>query len=393
MKALHLSWMALLFSFSLYSATSHAAIVTFSDVTEGSKTYSADIDADGADDVIFSTTHESGFEAGYASSPTLIKGSGLKAASTSQTDLEVRFKHGLKEYLGFDFAVTTHDDQLGGYVYFWVYDAEGWPIGNSHKLMAQPTGNPARHEATVWVDLDRTAVSATFNFVTMGGGNWYVIDNFEGTFGPEESLITDPSVAVFPEIIDFGEVPMATLSSPLEVAICNLGDAELEVSSVGIEGTDSSQFAIQNDKCSDRPFKPAETLTLDVIFEPCSLGHKQAALWVSSEAPATPNSIPVRGVGCPRIDSINPNPTLPNQTVVILGEGFERLQWVKIGGRKFDKDCGKIVSWDTDWIILKLPKYKQWRKGSTREKTAIVGVKEGDEVLKSNEYLLSVHKP
>ena len=394
MKVLPLSFMALLFSFTLHAETSSAATVTFGDLTAGSKTYSADVDGDGMDDVIFSTTHQSGFEAGYASSPTLIEGSGLKAASTSQDDLEVRFNHGLKEYLQFDFAVTTYDDKVGGYVYFWVYDAEGWPIGNSHKVMAQPTGDFARHEATVSVDVDRTAASATFNFVTMGGGNWYVIDNFEGTFGSGESPLTDASMAVFPEIIDFGGIPMATSSTPLEVAISNLGDAEVQVSSIGIQGSDASQFAIQNDKCSDRLYKPAETFTLDVVFDPRSLGHKQAALSVSSEAPVTPlYSIPVTGVGCPRIDSINPNPALANQTVVVFGEGFERLQWVKIGARKFDKDCGKIPSWDGGWIILKLPNYKQWRKGSTREKTAIVGVKEGDEILKSNEYLLSVQKP
>jgi len=80
---------------------SHGEMVTFDDLLFGSTNYSTDVNGDGTVDIIFETTHEEGLEPGFAPSPSLIQGPGLKAASTFNLDLQVLFPHGVMEYLRF----------------------------------------------------------------------------------------------------------------------------------------------------------------------------------------------------------------------------------------------------------------------------------------------------
>lgn len=373
---------------------SHGEMVTFDDLLFGSTNYSTDVNGDGTVDIIFETTHEEGLEPGFAPSPSLIQGPGLKAASTFNLDLQVLFPHGVMEYLRFDFALTTYQDEPGGHVYFWIYDADGWPIGSSHQVFAHETGDPARHEATARVELPKSAASAKFNFVTMGGGSWFVVDNFEGSFSTPTEPPAEGTISVSPNVLDFGEAPIGIPSEPLRVTVSNTGNADLDVTGISTKGQHSSQFTLNEDTCSDRKLLPSESGQVDVVFEPTSIGTKVATLSIpSNDADVPVLDVSLSGTGVPAITSILPASVQAGGSILISGRGFGNLRYVKIGPRKFKKASQRILLRADDSIVLLVPEYSNWPDGVSKERMVAVAVKTADGVVKSNRFPLEIRKP
>ncbi|RLC20463.1 MAG: hypothetical protein DRH93_13640, partial [Deltaproteobacteria bacterium] len=70
--------------------------------------------------------------------------------------------------------------------------------------------------------------------------------------------------------------------------ITNAGDADLEIGTLSITGTDALDFAINNDLCSGQTIGLPEECMVDVIFSPVSTGEKNANLEIPSNDPDTP---------------------------------------------------------------------------------------------------------
>jgi len=90
--------------------------------------------------------------------------------------------------------------------------------------------------------------------------------------------------------IDFGSVKINTESASQGVVVKNVGSADLSVSSVYIDGNDSSEFEIKADSCSNKTLPPNQTCNVSVVFKPSSAGSKQANLSIDSDDPNRPTA-------------------------------------------------------------------------------------------------------
>ena len=86
---------------------------------------------------------------------------------------------------------------------------------------------------------------------------------------------------VFPKSLSFGNVNLGNSSLPQSISISNVGELNLNISDIQIKGTGSSDFSIPNDNCSGQTTEPSQKCTVEVIFEPTSVGPKSAVLSIT----------------------------------------------------------------------------------------------------------------
>jgi hypothetical protein len=105
-------------------------------------------------------------------------------------------------------------------------------------------------------------------------------------------------ISVNPISFDLGNVLVGTSSAPQTWSILNDGNGILAIYPLQINGTNYSEFFIENDTCSGKILLPSEDCTVDLVFSPTSEGSKNANLSVRSNDPNTPEfAIPLSGVG------------------------------------------------------------------------------------------------
>jgi hypothetical protein len=107
-------------------------------------------------------------------------------------------------------------------------------------------------------------------------------------------LIQDISVS--PTSYDFGTVVVGDSSTPQIFTISNTGDADLDIGTISLTGTDVTEFTIQNDNGTGQTILPLGNCTIDVVFSPTAEGVKSANLSVPSNDPDTPVlNVPLSG--------------------------------------------------------------------------------------------------
>ena len=109
--------------------------------------------------------------------------------------------------------------------------------------------------------IDGTCDSGTDAFVTKLGG---------------------PDITATPASMDFGPVVVTSSSAPQTVTVSNIGTDNLTIGTIDIIGADASQFSKQNDNVSGQTISPGGSATLEVVFNPTSVGTKTAALSIPS---------------------------------------------------------------------------------------------------------------
>ena len=146
-----------------------------------------------------------------------------------------------------------------------------------------------------------------------------------------------PDIAVAPLSHDFGETPVGTSSTPKLIDISNTGNAALSVGDLALGGADSTQFAVENDGCSQHVLPIAGACTVTVVFAPISEGAKNASLSIPSNDPdENPVVVTLAGFATPQAGSdytvhlhsrvFVPPPGLPTLTRDhILGSGLSRV--------------------------------------------------------------------
>ena len=178
--------------------TSQATLLTFDDAIIGATSYSFDADGDLIDDVIFSTTDPFGFNTvGPGPNMTYVDEPGLEGSTIY--DLRVDFLIGAEEFLQFGFALDDFTETPNTWTSFEVYDAGGNLLASDFELglYTLPDGvNPSSFpEGMINVSFLGTASYALFDFNNdVSGGQRYIIDNFEGTFGSTEVGVPEPSI-------------------------------------------------------------------------------------------------------------------------------------------------------------------------------------------------------
>lgn len=181
----------------VFSVNVNAALITFDDAISGATSYSFDGDGDSIDDVIFTTTDPSGFNTvGPGANMSYIDEPGLEGSTLINPDLRVDFLVGAIDFLRFGFALDDFQETVNTHASFEVYNSADMLLASAFEygLYTLPDGTNRSNfpEGIIDVSFAGTAAYAIFDFNNdITGGQRYIIDNFEGTFGSSE--VPEPS--------------------------------------------------------------------------------------------------------------------------------------------------------------------------------------------------------
>lgn len=135
----------------------------------------------------------------------------------------------------------------------------------------------------------------------------------------------------------FTATELGSASGPQTVTVTNTGTAALTfgASAVSITGTDAADFALSNDQCSNLSVAASGTCTVDVTFTPSALGTRTASLVFVSNAPSSPDTVPLSANG-------DAAPVLPIPKVLPA----DVMQQV---GRSADASCDAGMDVSLNW--------------------------------------------
>ncbi|MBY6205680.1 choice-of-anchor D domain-containing protein [Halomonas denitrificans] len=116
-----------------------------------------------------------------------------------------------------------------------------------------------------------------------------------------------PALTIAPDPQDFGEQAVGTTSAPANVTLTNSGSGTLQVSNVAAV---SAPFAAAGGSCGSAPFTIAagNSCTLAYTFSPTAAGVFGNFVQVDSDAPSSPETFDLLGVGTEPNLAITPNP-------------------------------------------------------------------------------------
>jgi hypothetical protein len=113
-----------------------------------------------------------------------------------------------------------------------------------------------------------------------------------------EPLPSGPAVTLEPTSLDFGPQGVNGPNTPQIVALINSGTAPLTITSIAITGQNSGDFA-QTNNCpiSPNPLVVGNNCNIRVYFLPAGTGTRTAAVTITDNAPDSPQSVPLTGIG------------------------------------------------------------------------------------------------
>lgn len=99
--------------------------------------------------------------------------------------------------------------------------------------------------------------------------------------------------------LNFGEEPLGSLNIPPQFAAAkNGGEAPLQISSVGITGPNSGDFAlVQPVTCAGTTISPGDICSFEVSFTPSVVGNEVAFVQFQDNAPGNPQTLELVGAG------------------------------------------------------------------------------------------------
>jgi len=126
--------------------------------------------------------------------------------------------------------------------------------------------------------------------------------------------ISQPIVKLSPPSLNFGNQTVDITSNPQNVTLKNIGNVTLKIASIGVIGTNSGDFAQTNNCPSSIP--PSGTCKIKVTFRPSATGTRNAAASITDNAPGSPQSVPLTGVGVLPAVTFSPTSlTFPDQVI------------------------------------------------------------------------------
>jgi hypothetical protein len=114
-------------------------------------------------------------------------------------------------------------------------------------------------------------------------------DGFVTKFAPS------PNVGLSPGL-NFGNQNDGTTSAPLTITVTNTGNSTLTVSAVNITGANAADFKETN-TCTTGGVAPQSTCAINVTFTPSISGTENATVSITDNAPDSPESTTLTGVG------------------------------------------------------------------------------------------------
>ena len=149
----------------------------------------------------------------------------------------------------------------------------------------------------------------------------------------------EPFVAFSPTNLSFGNQTVGISSSPQMATLTNSGNLPLTITSIQITGANSSDFGQTKNCPSSMP--PYSSCSINVTFTPAATGNRSAAVSVTDNAPGSPQSVPLTGVGV--LPAVTFSPTSLNfgsqtagttsspQLITLINTGVGTLTIASIG--------------------------------------------------------------
>lgn len=128
---------------------------------------------------------------------------------------------------------------------------------------------------------------------------------------------TSPQASFDQTSLDFGSLPVNTISASQALNLTNSGSADMTISSIAIGGTNPTSFAISSDTCPRSPstLTVGSSCTINVTATPKAAGPLNGTVAVSDNAPGSPQSVPLTVTGT-LLFTVSPNSvTFPAQLV------------------------------------------------------------------------------
>ncbi|MCA2998606.1 MAG: choice-of-anchor D domain-containing protein [Rhodocyclaceae bacterium] len=103
-----------------------------------------------------------------------------------------------------------------------------------------------------------------------------------------------PVLRAIPSVVGFGNVLRTGTSSPVSLTVTNTGVLPLIINSVTISPVDYQQ----TNSCTASPIAPNSTCIIQLRFSPLGIGLLPGTLTINSNAPTSPDKVPLTGKGC-----------------------------------------------------------------------------------------------
>jgi hypothetical protein len=154
-----------------------------------------------------------------------------------------------------------------------------------------------------------------------------------------------PAVSLSPTSLSFSSQQVNTTSTAQTVTLTNSGNAALTISSIGLSGTNSGDFA-QTNTCpsSSSTLAAGASCTISVTFTPTATGTRSANVTITDNASGSPHTVALSGSGtsapAPAVSlsptslsfgNQNVNTTSAAQTVTLTNSGNAALSINSIG--------------------------------------------------------------
>ncbi len=120
-------------------------------------------------------------------------------------------------------------------------------------------------------------------------------------------LLNVSVVALFPNVLSFGQESLGSSSEPETILLSNPSAAPVQISRISINGADAADFAETN--TCDSKVLPGGNCNVSVTFTPTASGTRTAALTISDDALARQQVISLTGTSSASIPRVRLDPT------------------------------------------------------------------------------------
>jgi probable HAF family extracellular repeat protein len=110
---------------------------------------------------------------------------------------------------------------------------------------------------------------------------------------------TDPTLSLSTNKLDFGKVSKDTTATQTLTVSHGSGIAELpfRISNLSISGTESSDYSITSDNCSNVDVNAGSSCTITLQINPPAVGRRNATLTITSNVFDSPRTVDLTGIG------------------------------------------------------------------------------------------------
>jgi methionine-rich copper-binding protein CopC len=185
-----------------------------------------------------------------------------------------------------------------------------------------PTGTVSFFDGTTNIgnsNLNNGVATLTTSALSVGTHSMTATYNGDTNFAsstssPLNQVVQGAIASLSPSNLNFGNQTVGITSAPQNVTLTNNGNINLTISLIQLTGTNSGDFN-QTNNCPSS-LTPNNRCQIGVTFTPTTTGTRKAAVSVTDNAPGSPQSVPLTGVGVLPAVTFSPTSlTFPTQLV------------------------------------------------------------------------------